>query len=86
MSNGTSVMEIVKAIIADELGIEEFRIIPSARLIVDLGADSIDLVEIVVALEEHFRINIADAEVINLATAGQVMACVQQYLAKQGRS
>jgi acyl carrier protein len=52
----------VKAIIADKLGISESKVVENARFIDDLGADSLDTVELVMALEEEFNIEISNAE------------------------
>jgi acyl carrier protein len=52
--------EKVKSIVADQLGVEEDKIQPEARFVDDLGADSLDTVELVMALEEEFEIEIPD--------------------------
>ena len=55
-----SVEEKVKEIIADQLGVDENQVTASASFIEDLGADSLDTVELVMALEEEFDIEISD--------------------------
>ena len=55
-----SVEEKVKEIIVEQLGVEEDEVTPNAKFIEDLGADSLDTVELVMALEEHFDIQIPD--------------------------
>lgn len=77
--------EIVKIIIADELGIEELRVIPSARLDADLGADELDVVAIIDALEEQFQISISDSDALNLATVDQMITYVEKCLVKRGK-
>jgi acyl carrier protein len=52
----------VRDIIAEQLGIGEDEVAPSALFMADLGADSLDLVELVMALEEEFEIEISDAD------------------------
>ena len=59
---GKSVEEKVKEIIVEQLGVEEDDVTPSAKFIEDLGADSLDTVELVMALEEHFDIQIPDED------------------------
>ena len=55
-----SVEEKVKEIIVDQLGVDENQVVASAAFIEDLGADSLDTVELVMALEEEFDIEISD--------------------------
>ena len=55
-----SVEEKVKEIIVDQLGVDENQVVESASFIEDLGADSLDTVELVMALEEEFDIEISD--------------------------
>ena len=57
-----SVEEKVKEIIVDQLGVDENQVVESASFIEDLGADSLDTVELVMALEEEFDVEIPDEE------------------------
>lgn len=57
-----SVEEKVKEIIVDQLGVDENQVVASASFIEDLGADSLDTVELVMALEEEFDIEISDED------------------------
>ena len=57
-----SVEEKVREIIVDQLGVDEKQVTTSAAFIDDLGADSLDTVELVMALEEEFDVEIPDAE------------------------
>jgi acyl carrier protein len=77
--------EIVKSIIADELGIDEFHVIPSARLEADLGADDLDVVEIILALEDRFQLSVSDSDAINLTTVDRMIKHVEERLARRGR-
>jgi acyl carrier protein len=63
-----SVEEKVKEIIVDQLGVDEKQVIADASFIDDLGADSLDTVELVMALEEEFDIEIPDDEAEKIAT------------------
>ena len=57
-----SVEEKVKEIIVDQLGVDENQVVASASFIEDLGADSLDTVELVMALEEEFNVEISDED------------------------
>ena len=63
-----SVEEKVKEIIVDQLGVDEKRVKSEASFIVDLGADSLDTVELVMALEEEFDIEIPDEDAEKIAS------------------
>ena len=59
-------------IVEEQLGIESTRVVPEADFIDDLGADSLDIVELVMATEEEFDLEIADEEAEKLKTVGEV--------------
>ncbi len=63
----------VKEIIVDELGVEESEITLEASFIEDLGADSLDTVELIMKLEEEFDIDIEDEDAEKLVTVGKVI-------------
>ena len=63
-----SVEEKVKEIIVDQLGVDEKQVNPEASFVDDLGADSLDTVELVMALEEEFDIEIPDEDAEKIAT------------------
>ena len=62
----------IKSIIIDKLGVEESKITMEADFISDLGADSLDQVELIMQLEEEFNIEISDEEAESLTTGGKV--------------
>ena len=62
------VLERVKEVTVEELGVKEEEVVPGARFTEDLGADSLDVVELVMAFEEKFAIEIPDEDVTNLKT------------------
>ena len=64
----TNIEQKVKNIIADQLGVGEDEIKPGSSFIEDLGADSLDIVELVLALEEEFEVEIPDEEAENIKT------------------
>jgi len=64
------VEERVREIICEQLGVEEEEVTPSAKFIEDLGADSLDTVELVMAFEEEFGIEIPDEDAEKIVTVG----------------
>ena len=67
-----STFDKVKEVIIDKLGVEENKITADANFINDLGADSLDQVELIMQLEEEFNIEISDEEAESLTTVGKV--------------
>ena len=63
----------VKEIIVEELGVEESEVIMEASFIEDLGADSLDTVELIMKFEEEFEIDIADDDAEKLTTVGKAI-------------
>ena len=72
----------VKEIIAKELEVDVKQITPEAKFIEDLGADSLDIVELVMALEEEFGLDIPDEDADKLKTVGDAMNYLQQHAGK----
>lgn len=72
--------ERVKAIIIDLLGVDESRVVPEARFREDLEADSLDLVELIMAIEEEFDGEISDEEAQKITTVGDAAAHIEQHL------
>ena len=66
----------VKSLIASQLGISDDKITPEARLIEDLGADSLDTVEMLMTLEDEFGIAIPDDEAVKLKTVGSIVELI----------
>lgn len=71
----------VKQIVMDKLGVEETQVVPAANFIEDLRADSLDTVELVMAFEEEFSINIPDEDQDKLRTVGQAVDYLKEKLA-----
>ena len=69
----------VKQIIVDELGVDENEVTPNARFIDDLGADSLDTVELVMEFEEEFDITIPDEEAEKIQTVGQAIQYIEEH-------
>ena len=73
----------VKEIIAKELEVEVKQLSPDAKFIEDLGADSLDIVELVMALEEEFGMDIPDEDADKLKTVGDAMEYLKQHATAQ---
>lgn len=73
-----AVEERVKKIIAEQLGVEEDDVIPEAKFVEDLGADSLDTVELVMALEEEFEIEIPDEEAEKIQTVSAAVDFIKE--------
>lgn len=71
--------EKVKAIIVDKLGVDEAQVTPEASFTNDLGADSLDTVELIMELEKQFSITIPDEESQNIQTVGDAIAYIEQH-------
>ena len=69
----------VKQIIVDELGVDENEVTPNARFIDDLGADSLDTVELVMALEEEFGLDIHDEDADKFKTVGDALSYLKDH-------
>lgn len=72
----------VKKIIVEQLGVNADQVTPEAKFIEDLGADSLDTVELVMALEEEFGHDIPDEQAEKLQTVGDVIKYVEEIQAK----
>lgn len=73
-----TIEERVKKIVAEQLGVEEDKIDNKASFVDDLGADSLDTVELVMALEEEFDAEIPDEEAEKLTTVGDAIAYIEK--------
>jgi len=69
--------EKVKEVIVDQLSVEEDDVVEEASFVDDLGADSLDIVELVMALEESFGVSIPDEEAEGIKTVGDAVAYIQ---------
>jgi len=78
-----NVEERVKEIVAEQLGIEKEKITPEASFIDDLGADSLDTVELVMALEEEFNTEIPDEEAEKITTIQQAIDYIIEHVKEE---
>jgi len=74
-----SVFERVKGIVVDQLGVAEEEVTPEASFVDDLGADSLDVVELVMALEEEFGVEIPDEDAEKIVTVGEAVKYIEQH-------
>jgi len=74
-----AVDEKVKQIIVEQLGVDEGEVTPNASFVDDLGADSLDTVELVMALEEAFEIEIPDEDAEKILTVKQAIDYIQAH-------
>jgi acyl carrier protein len=74
-----NIEEKVKSIIVEQLGVEEDEVTPTASFAEDLGADSLDQVELVMALEEEFNLEISDEEAEKIKTVQDAITYIQAH-------
>jgi acyl carrier protein len=72
----------VKEIIVEQLGVNENEVTPEAKFVDDLGADSLDLVELVMALEEEYNMEISDEDAEKILTVGDAIEYIQSHVAQ----
>lgn len=74
-----AVADKVKSIIVEQLGVDEEEVTPDASFVDDLGADSLDLVELIMSMEEEFGVDISDEDAEKIVTVKDAM----DYVAKR---
>jgi acyl carrier protein len=75
-----TVTEKVKKMIVEQLGVSEVEVIPEAKFIDDLGADSLDIVELIMALEDEYGIEIPDEDAEKMETVGDAIKYIEEHL------
>jgi acyl carrier protein len=76
----SEILEKVKKIIAEQLDVPEVDIVPSASFVDDLGADSLDQVELIMAMEEEFNISIPDEDAEKITTVKDAVEYITKAL------
>ncbi len=76
----TTVSERLKKIIVDQLGVDESEVVPSASFVEDLNADSLDLVELIMSLEEEFKLQISDEDAEKITTVQEAEDYIEEHL------
>jgi acyl carrier protein len=75
-----TVSERLKKIIVDQLGVDESEVVPSASFVEDLNADSLDLVELIMSLEEEFKVQISDEDAEKITTVQEAEDYIEEHL------
>ena len=75
-----NVEEKVRGIIVEQLGVDAEEVVPTASFVDDLGADSLDTVELVMALEEEFHLEISDEDAEKITTVGDAVKYIEEHL------
>ncbi|GCE19601.1 acyl carrier protein [Dictyobacter kobayashii] len=70
----------LKKIIVDQLGVDESEVVPSASFVEDLNADSLDLVELIMSLEEEFKLQISDEDAEKITTVQEAEDYIEEHL------
>jgi len=76
--------ETLRQILSEELGAEASQLEPEARLVQDLGADSLTMVQILMAVEDEFHVTVPDEQWEHVATVGDVFEHLEKLLADRG--
>lgn len=75
-----AVFKRIKGIIAEQLGLEEGEVALESSFLDDLGADSLDIVELIMAFEEEFELEIPDEDAERIATVGDAVDYIQERI------
>jgi acyl carrier protein len=78
-----ALMDKVKKIIVEQLGVDESEVTPGAHFIDDLGADSLDTVELILSFEEEFDISIPDEDAEKLETVGKAVEYLKAHIEEE---
>ena len=79
----SSITEKVKSVIAEQLGVKAEEVTDEAKFVDDLGADSLDTVELVMALEEEYGVEIPDEDAEKLTTVGEAIKSIEDKIASK---
>ena len=74
------VLEKVKAILSEQFDVEEDTITPETNIADDLGADSLDVVDLLMSVEDEFEIEVPDEEVENMKTVGELVKYIEDHV------
>ncbi|CAB1256084.1 Acyl carrier protein [Ruminococcaceae bacterium BL-6] len=74
------VLEKVKAILSEQFDVEEDSITPDTSIVDDLGADSLDVVDLLMSIEDEFEIEVPDSEVENIKTVGELVKYIEDHV------
>jgi len=74
--------EKVRKLLAEQLNLDEEKILETSKVIDDLGADSLDVVEMLMTLEEQFDVTVSDEESVNMKTVGDIVKLIDSKTKK----
>ncbi len=77
---GDDLLQRIRAIVSEQLGVDSSEVTAESYILDDLGADSLDVVELVMALEDAFDIEVPDAAIESLATVGDVESYITEHM------
>jgi acyl carrier protein len=80
MPDTQNIRERLKKIIVDQLGVDESEVVPSASFVEDLNADSLDLVELIMSLEEEFKLQISDEDAEKITSVQEAEDYIEEHL------
>ena len=80
MSTATSIFDRVKKVVAEQLSVDPAEVTPQAGFQTDLGADSLDTVELIMAFEEEFGIEIPDEDAEKITTVGEAVKYISSHI------
>jgi len=75
-----TVSERLKKIVVDQLGVDEGEVVPNASFVEDLNADSLDLVELIMSLEEEFKLQISNEDAEKITTVQEAEDYIEEHL------
>jgi acyl carrier protein len=75
-----TINERLKKIIVEQLGVDESEVVPNASFVEDLNADSLDLVELIMSLEEEFKLQISDEDAEKITTVQEAEDYIEEHL------
>ncbi len=75
-----TVSERLRKIVVDQLGVDEGEVVPNASFVEDLNADSLDLVELIMSLEEEFKLQISDEDAEKITTVQEAEDYIEEHL------
>ncbi|HEX7102990.1 MAG TPA: acyl carrier protein [Nitrolancea sp.] len=75
----SSVFERVQSVVSEQLGVDLEKVTPEAEFVQDLNADSLDLVELIMQLEEEFGVEISDEQAESIVTVGDAFEFIQEH-------
>ena len=79
----SGIAEKIKSVIAEQLGVKPEEVTDQAKFVDDLGADSLDTVELVMALEEEYGVEIPDEDAEKLTTVGEAVKYIEEKIASK---